>query len=60
MDVTGPSDALDRRARTRERLAAESVPVDPGLPLLPGENEVRLPRAEEIVLRAICLTLVAA
>jgi hypothetical protein len=55
------SDAIDRRERTRERMAAESVFADPywHLDLLPGEAETELPEAEEIVLRALALIVVA-
>jgi hypothetical protein len=58
--VTGSDDASDRRARSHSRLEALAVPLDGGPALLSGVNEVRLPTVEEVVLRAICLTLVAA
>ncbi|HEX6374400.1 MAG TPA: DUF4272 domain-containing protein [Allosphingosinicella sp.] len=51
-------DAFGRRARTHDRLEAEGTFYPPGLMLLPGEAEVRLPAADAIVLRALALVLV--
>ncbi|MEA3063898.1 MAG: hypothetical protein QOJ27_326 [Sphingomonadales bacterium] len=58
--MTGSDDAFVRRFRSQRRLEAESLPIDAGPALLPGVDEVRLPGVEEVVVRAICLTLVAA
>jgi hypothetical protein len=56
--VTPQDDAEARRGRTLDMLAAERVPFHPGLARLPAEAEVRLPGAEQIVLRALALALI--
>jgi hypothetical protein len=56
-DLSG--DAFDRRGRTHSRLEAEGIFYHPGLMLLPGANEVRLPGPDDIALRALALLMVA-
>lgn len=57
--MTIPADAEARRQRTLDRLHAESIVGIAGLMRLPSENEIRLPEAELIALRALALVLVA-
>ncbi|HEU0134486.1 MAG TPA: DUF4272 domain-containing protein, partial [Allosphingosinicella sp.] len=56
IDFTG--DAFERRRRTWSRLDAEGIFHHPGLRLLPGEEELRLPEPEAIALRALALVMV--
>ena len=54
-----PPDAEARRQRTLDRLEAESILGIAGLMRLPSEENLRLPEAEVVALRALALVLVA-
>ena len=57
---TGPSqEAVDRRARSNERLAAESVSVPADLPTQPDSTKANLRTKEQIAQRAIAVCLTA-
>ncbi len=59
----GPSpEALERRERSNQRLAAESVSVPADLPVMPDSTVAKLKAKEQIVQRAVavCLTSIKA
>jgi hypothetical protein len=59
----GPSpEALERRTRSNERLAAESVVVPADLPVIPDSAAAKIRTKEQVVQRAIavCLTAIKA
>jgi len=53
-------DACPRKARSEERLASAGVAVNPRLPAMAGEPQVRLRAADEVARRAQALWAVAA
>ncbi|MEG3176913.1 DUF4272 domain-containing protein [Sphingomonas sp. RB3P16] len=52
-------DAEARRARSTAILQREQVPINPGLPVIESQTEVRLPSTEEVAMRAAATLVVA-
>lgn len=58
-DAVIPPDALKRKQRSMDQLAAEGVPTIDHLPFIEGEAEITLPSAEDVAVRAMALMVVA-
>ncbi|SFS32070.1 DUF4272 domain-containing protein [Marininema halotolerans] len=46
---------MDRKIRSEERLKSQGVPVDPSLPVIEGEEDVRLRRPADVAARVVIL-----
>ena len=60
METSATPSAMERKARSDARLAAEGVPVNNHLPAIEDASEVRRRTSEEVAWRAMALLVVAA